>query len=172
MSFTEKFEMFWEKLKESRFDLPMEFKDIIRETMIETRFDDQEKEPAKTPIQGNDDKNVSKFRYVDCYDHSLDDQVCVRSVEFNISRHGKYTHVIAFPKFVTVKVAIKAVEAYLSEPLTRNYYESIKDDTFHEMEWEDAIKYFHCRGHALTDTKFLESTKIDKNGLLIFFIGT
>jgi len=114
-----------------------------------------------------------KFIYMNCLNREYEDtKAIVRSVTFNISQFRKYTHEIAFPEPVTEKRAIEAVEAYLSQPLTKHYYERIKDDTFDEPEWDEVKEFFLCRGEALTDSLFLGRATIDANGQLRLFTGS
>jgi hypothetical protein len=112
------------------------------------------------------------FTYVNSLGHPYDDQeLTVTSVTFYISRYATYDHTIAFDAPVTEAVAIEAVEAYLSEPITEEFYQQIKDDLFHQYEWKEAQKYFECRGDCLTDCRFLERTTVNM-GNLKFFIGS
>jgi len=46
---------------------------------------------------------------------------------------------------VTEKAAIEAVEKYLSQPLTKEYYDKIKCDTYHEADWKEAQEIFPSR---------------------------
>ena len=104
-------------------------------------------------------------KYLDV-DHNINKAI------FDISRYGKYQHSINFDSPVTEKIAIKAVEKYLSKPLTEEYYNTIKDDMFHSMLlYDEAKENYKCRGKCLTDCKFLEDTQIE-NGILTFFIGS
>jgi len=99
------------------------------------------------------------FRYVYCLNtETLNDRTeQVESVQFNISRYHKYKKVLEFKTPLTIKSAIEKVEEYLSQPLIREYYQVIKDDTFHNYEWGKAQKNFACRGDCLTDSVFLEA---------------
>ena len=104
-------------------------------------------------------------KYLDV-DHNINKAI------FDISRYGKYQHSIDFDFPVTEKQAIKAVEKYLSKPLTEEYYNTIKDDMFCSIEsYDDAETYYDCIGDCLSDCKFLEDTQIE-NGILTFFIGS
>ena len=96
----------------------------------------------------------------------------VKCVEFDISRYGQFTKSLTFDSPVSEKTAIEAVETYLSEPLTEDYFEMIKDDMFHNnLSWEQAKEDYKCRGDCLTDARFLEEVSI-KNGIMSFFIGS
>ena len=114
-----------------------------------------------------------RFVYTNILDCEYDDaKHDIQSVLFNTSRYGKHHHVITFDELVTEKVAIEAVEAYLSEPLTEEYYNKIKEDTFHQIPWEEAKKEFRCRGATLTNSRFIEDTEVDEDGQLSFFVGS
>ena len=116
--------------------------------------------------------NNKQFKYINCLDREYSTNFYdITSVQFDISRYGKYTHKITFPQSVCEKEAIEKVEEYLSEPLTEEYYNNIVNDLFHEAPWEEAKDLFNCRGQCLTDCKFLEDVEID-NGMLTFSMGS
>ena len=99
---------------------------------------------------------------------------CARS-SFRFSRYNgnKHQHRIDFPLPTTEKLAIEAAQAFLSQPLTQEWWDTIRLDTFHEYTWEQAQAHdFKIRGHALTDCIFLESTELDDKGLLTFWVGS
>jgi len=103
-----------------------------------------------------------KFCYTNCLGEIDNTEEKVKSVQFDLSRYGSVKKIIKFPTPVTYQEAILAAEEYLSQPLTKEYYEIIKEDTFHEHEWEEAKKWFKCRGDCLTDAKFLERADLTK----------
>ena len=125
-------------------------------------------------LEAPDEPEEGKFVYTNCLDRPYnDDEQKVKSVSFKISRYGKFTKTIKFSPKATEKEAIMAVEIFLSKPLTKQYYEKIKNDTFHEHEWKEAKKYFNCRGDCLTDAKFLEVVYFDEETKeMTFFIGS
>lgn len=98
----------------------------------------------------------------------------VKSVTFAISRYDKYEMTIRFdyqnPK--TEKETIEYVEAFLSQPLTEEWFNMVRDDTFHQYSWEEAKEYFKCRGDVLGDAKFLEDTYLSADGNMTFSIGS
>jgi hypothetical protein len=72
------------------------------------------------------DMDGNKFKYINCLDREyFITPFDITSVEFDISRYGKFTHTITFPDPVCEKEAIEKVEEYLSEPLTEKYYDVI-----------------------------------------------
>jgi len=112
------------------------------------------------------------FRYANYLDRPyIDDVKNIDTVVFNISRFGKYKHELVFSNKVSEKEAIETVERYLSKPLREIYYNNIKDDLFHNAQWDEAKTFFVSRGDCLTDSVFLEETTI-KDGQLSFFIGS
>jgi len=111
------------------------------------------------------------------YDNCLDREYCdkkhiVNNITFFISRYREYSKTITFKTPVTEKHAILAAEQYLSKPLTKKYYERIKEDTFHGQSWEDVKEIFTSRGDCLTSAVFLEEVTISEAGHLTMFIGS
>jgi hypothetical protein len=79
----------------------------------------------------------------------------VTSVTFDISRYGRHTKTIVFDTPVFETEAVRAAEAFLSVPMDRDYYNSIKDDVF---GWSTSkFDNFQMRGDALGDCRFLEA---------------
>lgn len=118
------------------------------------------------------DQDPKGFKYINCLDREYKTRPKnVTSVEFDISRYGKFNHVLEFTFPLSEKEAVEKVEEYLSHPLTEEYYNGIVDDLFHQAPWEEAVEYFPCRGDCLTDCKFLENTSV-VNGRMTFFIGS
>jgi hypothetical protein len=112
------------------------------------------------------------FRYINCLDRSYNkEDKIVTSVKFNISRYGEHKHTISFQEPVSEMEAIQAVESFLSQSLDEAYYSKIRDDLFHRYSFEDALKWFTCRGDCLTDCKFLEHVDIS-GGHMVFFCGS
>lgn len=112
-----------------------------------------------------------KFRYTRCFSKNkatcnMLESKCF-AVKFNTSRYGKFTHTIKFSKLVSINKAIKAAEEYLSQPLTYEYYEKIKDDIFFSEGWENDKDYFKCRGDCMTDTKYLEEIKFNNRTVIL-----
>ncbi len=113
------------------------------------------------------------FKYANCLEREYSTSPCnVNSVKFNISRYGKFKETLTFNPAVSEKEAIEAVETYLSQPLTEEYFDRIKSDMFHDyLSWEKAQEDYYCRGDCLTDSKFLERVYL-KDGEMTFFIGS
>lgn len=90
----------------------------------------------------------------------------VNSVTFDISRYGMYTKTLTFNDFLSEKEAIEQVEEYLSQPLTREWYEKVKDDLYfdtYENYFEDSTSK-PCRGDLLTSLIYLDDImRIDKS---------
>ena len=112
------------------------------------------------------------FKYINCLDRKYRQILKnVSEVRFDISRYGEKQRSLKFDSPVSENDAILAVEKYLSEPLTEEYYDMIKDDLFHGYSWDEAKACFTYRGDCLTDCIFLEKTEII-DGTLIFFCGS
>ena len=76
-----------------------------------------------------------------------------------------------FDPHVTVKHAVDAVERFLSEPLTEEYYQTVRHDTYGEEPWDTAKGFMHVRGHCLGDARRLEHIEV-VGGQMSFFIGS
>ncbi len=114
-----------------------------------------------------------QFKYHNSTGETYNDYIpIVTKVQFDIGRFGKRKHCIEFEEEVTINEAITEVEQYLSQPITSEYYANIKDDTFHELEFDAAFKQFRTRGACLTDAYFLEHLYIDPQGILILTTGS
>jgi hypothetical protein len=62
----------------------------------------------------------------------------VTSVTFPISRYGQYWHTIEFEgEPVTEQAAITAAEEYLCKPLTKSYFNTVKDDLGFDLEYNE-----------------------------------
>lgn len=92
-------------------------------------------------------------------DRSLSEREYISSIRFDISRYGKHQRKITFQQKVSEAVAINAVEEYLSESLTLDYYNIVKDDLFDEETPWDEYEY---RGDLLSSAIFLE--ELQRNG--------
>ncbi len=114
------------------------------------------------------------------YDMSLEgkrrpsERKYIKKVSFPISRYGDDFASLEFDKPVNEKQAIEAAEDYLSEPITEEYYESIRDNLsvkdldFEQLEEED----FTTRGDLLVGLIFLESIDEEMPGEVVFSLGS
>lgn len=123
-------------------------------------------------LSGPDQPTAGKFCFTNCLEEIDDTEEKVKSVKFAISRYRAAQKIIKFSTPVTIKKAILVAEDYLSQPLTKEYYEIIKEDTFHQLEWEQAKEVFECRGDCLTDAVFLESADIKYLDELVLSCGS
>lgn len=105
-------------------------------------------------------QNIRQFRYE--HDFGYDGKVL--SVKFNISRYGKYTKTLTFSRQISINNAIEKAEEYLSQPVTEEYYNEIRDDLFDNETWEQVKDKNYIRGDLLSDAIFLESASISRKG--------
>jgi hypothetical protein len=99
---------------------------------------------------------LNKFKYTlfiyldDTYKH-------IKYVIFYISRYRKHKHIIFLDDFITQKQAVTKAEEFLSEKITPEYYDKVKDDLFFE-KGDYQLDYIcsQNRGFLLSDCKYLE----------------
>lgn len=112
---------------------------------------------------------LNKFKYKLCID--LDDtNKNVDEIIFNISRYGKYIQSIKFDEMVSIKYAVEKAEEWLSDKVTIDYFNNIKDDLFFKFDSVDEeLEYIKNKnkGQLLTDCIFLEEAKIYSTNLII-----
>jgi hypothetical protein len=121
--------------------------------------------------QEDDNVILNKFKYTLSIDCNLDDTYKhIKYVIFDISRYGKHKHTIVLDAAVTQKQAVTKAEEFLSEKITQEYYDKVKDDLFCSFKTGDyEIDYIYSqnRGFLLTDCKFLEIASTDCDILTI-----
>jgi hypothetical protein len=132
------------------------------------------------------EKNLTQFLYgkesISHNDTTFQYQMCCRPdgiyesvfrVKFNISRYGKHQHVLEFETPVTMAKAVQEVEKYLSVPLTEEYYNTVKDDLFANLQgWDDVHDSSECRGDLLSSCTYLEAVEINDEGTMEIFCGS
>jgi len=111
------------------------------------------------------DTIVKKFNYKICI-HLDDTDKDVKYVTFNISRYGKHKHTIVLDDFVTQKQAVIKAEEFLSEKITPDYYDKVKDNLFRSFDHLVDL-YSRNRGFLLTESIFLELATIYNDTLTI-----
>jgi hypothetical protein len=113
----------------------------------------------------------SLFRYVNGLKRGYNtEDRSIRQVRFKISRYGAVEETIRFEQPATEREAVEAVEGFLSEPLTEEYYAAIKDDLAHELDWDRACRWFPCRG-ACMELRLLKRVTLD-DGCLTFRVDS
>ena len=129
--------------------------------------------PITRPVKPEFTPPRPRFRYNNCLSSVLARPVMnIHRVTFDISRYGKKTHTIHFKEPVAQHEAIRDAEEFLSQPLTEEYYNTIKNDLFDKaMPWEHAKGQYEHRGACLTDARFLEFVELI-NGTLTLFCGS
>lgn len=95
------------------------------------------------------------FSYV--FSERLPDEM-VSSVVFSVSRYGESRLKISFPKQVTVFEAVKKVEAFLSQPLTKEYHAKYSNTEGIVYPFKEG----ECRGYILGSCIFLEGVNVRK----------
>ena len=111
---------------------------------------------------------IKDFKYTLCIE--LDDtKKIVDQITFNISRFRKYKHSIEFNEFVTKKFAVQKAEEWLSEKVTIEHYNLVKDDLIFSLRECDDLNYILSinKGQLLTDCIFLEEADIYSTRLFI-----
>jgi len=98
----------------------------------------------------------------------------VKSIRFPISRSERHWHTIDFEDPVTECAAIEAAEQYMSEPMTKEHWELVRDDVLYRErtdEWDASWK--DIKGHATGDLRFLEIVAWNcKTGRLALGLGS
>lgn len=99
---------------------------------------------------------------------------CVRSIVFPISRSWDVEHKIHFATPVTKKGAVKAAEAFLSGPFTRELFATISHDNWicSDTTFEDVVAKRLCIGDLLGGANFLEGFDTKANGEIHLSIGS
>ena len=101
----------------------------------------------------------------------------INSITFDISRFGKHKHTLKFPEPVPLYLAVEEVEDWLSEQITEEYFNKIKNDThFKDFSYEEFMKRrgntSPNKGEMIRDCIFLERINIDKNGNATIWCGS
>jgi len=126
---------------------------------------DKQNENVITLLEDNNNKN---FKYTLCID--IDDtQKIVDQITFNISRFRKYKHSIKFNEFVTKKFALQKAEEWLTEKVTIEHYNLVKDDLIFSLSECNDLNYILSKnkGYLLTDCIYLEVADIYSTHLFI-----
>jgi hypothetical protein len=89
----------------------------------------------------------------------------VNSIQFCISRYGKFFKGLKFTSLVSEKIAIRKVEEYLSKKATKEYYDKIACDCMY------SFKENKPRGYYLGDCRYIERVTI-KDGRMTFECGS
>jgi hypothetical protein len=141
----------------------------IQEKLIQANkvVDDLDKQNENF-ITLSEDINNKNFKYTLCIE--LDNtQKIVDRITFNISRFRKYKHSIKFNEFVTKKMALQKAEEWLSERVTIEHYNLVKNDlNISLVECED-LNYILSKnkGYLLTDCIYLEKAYMYSTHLFI-----
>ena len=95
----------------------------------------------------------------------------VKNIKFCITNGEYYIHEINYDFRVNLIKAINDVELFLSQPITREYFENYKNDThLHNFTFEECIEKFNgnfIRGDLLNNSE-VEIWQDEFNNFLIF----
>lgn len=96
------------------------------------------------------------FKY-DCRAFRPKSEKYITSVIFSISRCGKHSKTLYFSEPLTEGEAISKAENYLSEPITKAYFDLVRDGLEdNELTFETLnSRGYTCRGDLLTDLNFV-----------------
>lgn len=100
-----------------------------------------------------------KFKFNNSLDRDYNNSVKnIKSITFDISRHGKYTKTLVFENEKDEKEAIKEVERYLSKSFDEEYFNTISDDLFGNYTYAKCKETnFFRRGDLIGSSIFIES---------------
>ncbi len=115
--------------------------------------------------------NEYRFRYLTEKELSARPNESIKSIMFDIGRHGHNRHIIEFEEVMSVKTAIEEAEVFLSAPITDDYLETIKEDLLGDTI-DEAKTYIKYRGDALGDCRFIEKLKLKADGTLYMICGS
>lgn len=99
-------------------------------------------------------------------------QPVAAAVRFSASRYGKYKTTLHFKEKKTEAQLIHAAERYLSQRVTKSFFELVKDDLFPSNEEQPKWQDYAIRGDLLGDCVYLESASVDTEGVLILTCGS
>ena len=146
---------------------------VARELIARSREQERQRRADVARQKREGTYKIPKFEYV--LGEKLNARKkCVTSVEFAVSPDNQHHRCIDFMgDKVTVAEAVREVEAYLSVPITREYYEANKDDVWNKWSYE-AKKAWGCeiRGEMLGSCKFLDVIELDSDGCLTLKTGS
>jgi hypothetical protein len=96
------------------------------------------------------------FTFENLMNRPFSEEPTIRSISFPISRFGLHIKTIGFIKPVNEEDALKAVLAYLNQPLTQEHWSLVRDDiSYWAYSWERIERMFQTRGSLLCSYRFL-----------------
>lgn len=117
------------RLCKNKRPLPFIDKKWITTKMVQQAVGGAAPAPAPAAI-------TRQFRFSFTMSRELRDDNYIRSARIDLSSFESYVHTITFDTPVSEEVAIARVEAYFSEPLTREYFYNLRQ---HEHDFVDAV---------------------------------
>ena len=115
------------------------------------------------------------FKFTRCLkDEELEGEC--KGILVPICRHEDEFKTFKFEKALSIREAIEKAEFYLSQPLTKEYYQRIQalEEWWYELPFEEYQKVTKAqvRGDLLGDMHFLEEVKVEDNGILFLVLGS
>lgn len=112
------------------------------------------------------------FEYVLSLERPLSGVPYIDYIIFPISRYDKYQKVL-YVDDRTEAGAVRTAQKYLSEKITREYYDEVKDDLSFKLPFENLTSQgFECRGDLLGDLKFIEEFQEIGAGYVLLRLGS
>jgi len=114
------------------------------------------------------------FEYTNSLERAYDARNDVfTGVIFHISRFGKHRAAITADPPVTEAGGIALAEAYLSQTLTKDFYDIVKDDVgCGTIPWSRRPSDFTIRGDCVGDSLFVEEIEADGEGNMRIVCGS
>lgn len=117
-------------------------------------------------------KTYTIFKYTNSLGRKYDKNAKITSITFDISRYGKHKHTLQFTEPITERAAIGRVQKWLSQSVTKEYFDVVKDDLFGRGMDGFSHEEFETRGDLLTSLIFLERISTDKMGHAVIQCGS
>lgn len=97
-------------------------------------------------------------------------KACIKKIEFVIDREDSKEAVIEFPTPVPLCQALATVECWMSQPVTSEYFEMLRDDEddpYEDYSYDEFSEEFETRGDVLGGLRFLEMLNFHGGSLKI-----
>lgn len=95
------------------------------------------------------------FTYVCTEGLKLKPNRYIKSVTFKVTYDGEVVHTIPFDYLRTERDAVRAAQYYLTQPMTYDYYNSLREHTTYLLSEIDFPNYDLLRGNLLLNDYYL-----------------